>query len=120
VWRTGAARYHLATRVRTWSLVLLGLLLTPIAGLRCVFAQEVVETADDGTVLVRYQVDEQGRKQGPFERFHPNGKPAVRATYEADLLQGPERRWDAEGTLRSIVSRCADTWTTRTRRTSTG
>jgi hypothetical protein len=48
----------------------------------------VVEKYPDGKPQVRYRTDEQGRKDGPYEEFGPEGKPRVRGTYAAGLKSG--------------------------------
>ncbi len=71
-----------------------------LLGPRPVMGEEVVETADDGTVRVRYEVDEQGRKHGSFVRYHSNGQVALRAQYAEDKRNGLERTWTEAGILR--------------------
>lgn len=63
-------------------------------------AGEVVETADDGSVRARYEIDEQGRKHGMLLRYHPNGQVALRAQYAAGERHGLERAWTEAGVLR--------------------
>ncbi len=86
-------------RIRLLLLAVISLALS--WGPRPLCAEEIVDTAEDGTVLLRYEVDEQGRKDGAYARFHPNGRPAVKATYAAGQRHGLERTWDASGVLRS-------------------
>lgn len=80
------------------------LLLAILGGPQPLRAEEVIETAEDGTVLARYQTDEEGRRDGSYERFHPNGRKAVRATYRAGQRHGLERTWEAGGALRTAHS----------------
>ena len=65
---------------------------------------EKVEKYPDGAVHVRYHVDAQGRKDGPFEEFHPNGKPAVKGAYAADVKTGPWTTYTPEGKLTESAS----------------
>jgi hypothetical protein len=65
---------------------------------------ERVEKFPDGAVHVRYHVDAQGRKDGPYEEFHPNGKPAVKGAYAADVKTGPWTTYTPEGKLTESAS----------------
>lgn len=48
---------------------------------------EVEETYPDGTVEVRYSVDENGVRHGPYIEYHRNGKLRVKARYRKGLLE---------------------------------
>jgi hypothetical protein len=51
-------------------------------------AGEVVEPWDDGTPRLRYVVDEQGVRVGPFTEYDREGRVLVRGTYRKDQLDG--------------------------------
>lgn len=51
----------------------------------------------DGTLRVKYSIDDQGDKDGSYEEFHPNGKPKVKATYKDDVQEGPFKSYHENG-----------------------
>ncbi len=52
----------------------------------------------------QYEVDDQGRKHGPYTRWHPQGQIAVQASYDQDRLDGLVRTWDVTGAPRSAIT----------------
>jgi len=59
--------------------------------------REVVQQDPLGNVRERYTVDDQGKKQGPYEQRFADGSPEVRANYTADQLDGRYERFAADG-----------------------
>lgn len=53
----------------------------------------------NGTKSFEYRVDSEGRKQGPFLEWHPNGSPKTVATYRDDKLEGEYVAMDPDGTI---------------------
>lgn len=64
-------------------------------------AEEVVETFDDGRTRLRYAVDAEGRKHGPYLEHFPDGKTALRCGYRQDQLDGLWTAWHANGKMRA-------------------
>jgi len=62
---------------------------------------EVVESFEDGTPRLRYAVDAEGQRQGPFTEYYPGGKPAVRGTYREERLDGLWTAWHVNGRMRA-------------------
>jgi antitoxin component YwqK of YwqJK toxin-antitoxin module len=62
--------------------------------------KEVAETLPDGSVMARYQVDDQGRKTGESEAFRENGTPRERATWMEDRLDGRHETFHENGKCR--------------------
>ncbi len=58
---------------------------------------EKVERFPDGSIKLRFTVDSKGLKAGSYLENHPNGKPAVKATYKNDKLDGVLTEADAHG-----------------------
>jgi hypothetical protein len=73
------------------SLLLVGLLAVPAT------AEVVVEKHENGKTKLRYVVDAQGRKDGSYAEYFPNGKVKVRATYKVGKLDGPYTENDEDG-----------------------
>ncbi|MCI0457284.1 MAG: CAP domain-containing protein [Gemmataceae bacterium] len=70
-------------RYGLWMMPLLGLVVTPARG-------EVIEQKfPSGKTRLKYVVDAEGRKDGSYEQFYPDGKPKLQARYQADKLDGP-------------------------------
>ncbi|MEZ6010031.1 MAG: hypothetical protein R3F05_20030 [Planctomycetota bacterium] len=63
-------------------------------------AGEVVETGTDGTVLVRYAVDAEGRKHGAYRRWHCADVLAEESMWKAGQRHGTTKQFDETGTLR--------------------
>ena len=63
------------------------LIVTCPAG-RSALAGEILEKYEDGRTRVRYGVDDEGKKNGFYLEFHPNGQLAVRTSYRADAIDG--------------------------------
>ncbi|MEL6431330.1 MAG: hypothetical protein AAFR54_19310 [Planctomycetota bacterium] len=62
----------------------------------------VVETHhDDGSTKERFVVDDNGRKDGAYERFRPDGSLEVRASYRDDAPHGIWQEFD-ESDLRTV------------------
>ena len=59
--------------------------------------EEVVETYADGTVKARYTVDEDGKRIGAYQEFHPSGKRKVKATYRKGELSGSYQEYFESG-----------------------
>lgn len=60
---------------------------------------EVLERNDDGSIKARYSTDKQGRRNGSYVEYHPNGKTAVKATYRAGELHGTRSELSPRGQL---------------------
>lgn len=60
----------------------------------------VVETGADGTILVRYEVDAEGRKDGSYQRWHRAEILAEESTWKAGQRHGATKHYDETGTLR--------------------
>lgn len=59
---------------------------------------EVVEEFwSDGTVKLRYTVDDAGRRHGSYEEFRADGTPQVKARYAKDQLDGAYTSFHANG-----------------------
>ncbi len=82
--------------VRTRSRLLLPAILLASA---CAGAggKDEVQSFPDGSPKARFHVDEQGRRDGDYTDFHPNGKPRVKASFHAGLLEGAFHSFTAEG-----------------------
>jgi hypothetical protein len=50
--------------------------------------EPVVEKTPDGRIKAKYGTDTKGRKHGDYVEYHDNGKPSVRAKYNAGERQG--------------------------------
>lgn len=61
---------------------------------------EVVECDADGTVLVRYAVDAEGRKHGMYRRWHRADVLAEESMWKAGQRHGATKHYDETGTLR--------------------
>ena len=83
--------------MRSWVGCLLGVLLLSSQAR----GGEVVESFEDGTPRLRYAVDAEGRRQGPFTEYYPGGKPAVRGTYRVERLDGLWTAWHESGRMRA-------------------
>ncbi|MBL8798098.1 MAG: hypothetical protein JNM56_29645 [Planctomycetia bacterium] len=53
----------------------------------------------DGTLRVKYAIDDNGDKEGVYEEFYPNGKLKVKATYKADVQEGAFKSYHENGKL---------------------
>jgi hypothetical protein len=62
--------------------------------------EELVEKYPDGTRKAVYAVAPDGRKNGPFEEFHPDGRRAAKGTYRNDRLNGVFQSHHANGKVR--------------------
>ena len=65
-----------------------------ILGIFCAFpvaGEEKLESYPDGTKKAVYRLDEQGRKQGFYNEYWPNGKRKIKASYRNDKLNGSYR-----------------------------
>jgi uncharacterized protein YkwD len=65
-----------------------GLFLTCLSCLSAPAAETTVEKYDDGTPRRKFAVDADGRKDGPYTEYFPDGKVKVKATYKAGRLHG--------------------------------
>ena len=63
-------------------------LLTALVAAGSAPGEEVVEKRADGTRKAVFTVTADGRRNGPFEEFHPDGKRAVKGAYRNDALNG--------------------------------
>jgi len=72
--------------------VTFGFLLCAWAG-----AGTIEKKYSDGTIKVKFDIDAQGDKDGPYEEFFPDGKPKVKATYKGDKLNGPYKSFHENG-----------------------
>ena len=64
----------------------------------------IIEYYDDGRIKRAYSVDENGNKQGPYERYydkryHENGQLERKCTYKDDELDGPYETYYDNGQL---------------------
>jgi hypothetical protein len=66
-----------------------------------VSGEEVVETFEDGRPRLRYGVDAEGRKHGPYVEHFPDGKTALRCGYRQDKLDGLWTAWFPQGKMRA-------------------
>jgi len=97
----------LAPLALTTALLAPGLALLDAAGDRVPTAptspqddETVVETTyPSGALRERYEVDEDGAKDGSYERFREDGSIEVRASYRADALEGDYREYAPDGAL---------------------
>jgi hypothetical protein len=65
---------------------------------------ERTETWPDGTVKLRYTVDEEGRRDGRCEQFAANGKRVLFAVWAHGLRDGEWREWNEDGSrLRALA-----------------
>ena len=67
-------------------------------------AATVEEKYDDGKPKTKYNVDDQGRKDGLYQEFYPTGKTKVRATYKAALLDGKYSLFHDNGKTKSTAN----------------
>jgi len=59
-----------------------------------VVAANVEEKYDNGKPKLKYNVDDQGRKDGLYQEFYPTGKIKLRATFKGGKLAGPYTEFD--------------------------
>ncbi len=60
-------------------------------------AEQVIETADDGTVTAKYNVDTEGRMHGTYAEFHPDGSIKLKSSYRRGRLHGKYVTYHASG-----------------------
>ena len=60
-------------------------------------AEVKTETYPDGAKHLVYAVDADGKRNGNYQEFHPNGKPKVQAVYRHGSLAGAYKEFDAKG-----------------------
>ncbi len=60
-------------------------------------AEQVIETADDGTVSAKYNVDSEGRMHGTYAEFHADGSIKLKANYRRGRLHGNYVTYHASG-----------------------
>jgi len=53
----------------------------------------------DGTLRLKYDIDEKGDRDGTYEEYHPNGKMKIKAVYKDDKLEGPYKSYHENGKL---------------------
>jgi hypothetical protein len=51
----------------------------------------------DGTLRVKYSIDDNGDKDGSYEEFYPNGKLKLKATYKEDVQEGSFKSYHENG-----------------------
>ena len=51
----------------------------------------------DGTLRVKYSIDDNGDKEGSYEEFYPNGKLKLKATYKDDVQEGAYKSFHENG-----------------------
>jgi len=51
-------------------------------------AREVEERHDNGKLKAKYSVDDDGRRDGPYASFHPDGKPHITTAYKQGKRHG--------------------------------
>jgi hypothetical protein len=75
------------------------LLVFAVAFLVCAWAGAgtIEKKYADGTLKLKYEIDEKGDKEGAYEEFYPDGKPKVKATYKGDKLNGPYKTFHENG-----------------------
>jgi hypothetical protein len=75
------------------------LLVVGFAFLLCAWAGAgtIEKKYSDGTVKLKYDIDNKGDKDGAYEEFYPDGKPKVKATYKGDNLNGPYKTFHENG-----------------------
>ncbi len=59
--------------------------------------EPVVEKTADGKIKAKYGTDAKGRKHGDYVEYHDNGKPSVRAKYNAGERQGAWNEFYRDG-----------------------
>ncbi len=62
-------------------------------------AEQVITKFANGKTKASYVVDAQGRKQGTYREFHPDGTPKIVARYHDDQFAGPYTEWNARKRL---------------------
>ena len=70
-----------------------------------VATHEVVEHfPDTTTVSARYMADEWGRPHGPYNSFHPDGSPKIRAHYRQGVLWGAYQSYWPGGAPKEVAN----------------
>jgi antitoxin component YwqK of YwqJK toxin-antitoxin module len=59
----------------------------------------IIEYYDDGKIKRAYSVDENGNKQGPYERYYENGQLRIKCTYKDGKEDGPYELYHENGQL---------------------
>lgn len=59
--------------------------------------EAVEEKYPDGKVKLKFDVDKDGRKDGPYLENYENGKPKIKAVYKADTFDGPYASFHENG-----------------------
>lgn len=83
-----------ASNARRWCLAL------SLAAAGLARAEEAVEKYPDGTKKAEYTVTADGKRNGPFEEFHPGGKRACKGAYKNDRLSGPYQSHHSNGKVK--------------------
>ena len=73
-------------------MLVVGMSFTP-----AIFAKDVEEKFDDGTVHLRYRTDAKDRKNGDYLELFPGGKTHVKGTYTADKKSGTWTTYNEAG-----------------------
>lgn len=58
------------------------------------------EKFGDGTIKLKFTVDDAGKKQGAYVEFYPTGKNKLKATYKDDELDGLRTEYTEQGKVR--------------------
>jgi hypothetical protein len=62
-----------------------------------VMAGPIEKKYPDGTVEVKYSINDEGDKEGAYEEFYASGQTKVKANYKTDKLDGPYKSFHENG-----------------------
>jgi hypothetical protein len=85
-----------STRLR---FVLVLVLMCVLAFVRSIQSAERIDTYPSGGKRAVYTLDDAGRYDGPFQRFHPNGRSHIAGSYRNGQIHGAYVERDASGGL---------------------
>jgi hypothetical protein len=73
--------------------------LAPLQGGAPAPPREIAESYPSGAVKVRYSLDDDGRRNGPYSEYFEDGRVKIRTAYRAGELEGAYEAFDPKGAV---------------------